>query len=208
MHRCAPTNTTRPPPEELGSKRPYRFDLSTLGKKLIHAQPRKSVPEVFSVTPSQRVVCVCARFASCGAKPNFDSPKQTRTVLARRTAQPHRAPAPRRRVVTSECTGVVWVAVRVVCVRCPAPCCGHPQIGVARPKSPRLPSVPTRPIPHPPHPTSPVARPARVAYFFDSEVGNAHYGQGHPMKVRAARASVPFQSPFSSPSSPHPISPS
>lgn len=25
---------------------------------------------------------------------------------------------------------------------------------------------------------------ARVAYFYDSEIGNYHYGQGHPMKVR------------------------
>lgn len=24
----------------------------------------------------------------------------------------------------------------------------------------------------------------RVAYFYDSEIGNYHYGQGHPMKVR------------------------
>ena len=24
----------------------------------------------------------------------------------------------------------------------------------------------------------------RVAYFYDAEVGNYHYGQGHPMKVR------------------------
>lgn len=23
----------------------------------------------------------------------------------------------------------------------------------------------------------------RVAYFYDSEIGNYHYGQGHPMKV-------------------------
>jgi histone deacetylase 1/2 len=24
----------------------------------------------------------------------------------------------------------------------------------------------------------------RVAYFYDAEIGNYHYGQGHPMKVR------------------------
>ena len=24
----------------------------------------------------------------------------------------------------------------------------------------------------------------RVAYYYDSEIGNYHYGQGHPMKVR------------------------
>ena len=24
----------------------------------------------------------------------------------------------------------------------------------------------------------------KVAYFYDAEVGNYHYGQGHPMKVR------------------------
>lgn len=24
----------------------------------------------------------------------------------------------------------------------------------------------------------------RVSYFYDSEVGNYHYGQGHPMKVK------------------------
>ena len=29
-----------------------------------------------------------------------------------------------------------------------------------------------------------MARP-RVAYFYDSEIGNYHYGQGHPMKVSA-----------------------
>jgi hypothetical protein len=29
--------------------------------------------------------------------------------------------------------------------------------------------------------TSDVKR--RVAYFYDSEIGNYHYGQGHPMKV-------------------------
>ena len=23
----------------------------------------------------------------------------------------------------------------------------------------------------------------RVAYYYDSEIGNFHYGQGHPMKV-------------------------
>ena len=23
----------------------------------------------------------------------------------------------------------------------------------------------------------------RVAYFYDAEIGNYHYGQGHPMKV-------------------------
>lgn len=23
----------------------------------------------------------------------------------------------------------------------------------------------------------------RVAYYYDAEVGNYHYGQGHPMKV-------------------------
>ena len=23
----------------------------------------------------------------------------------------------------------------------------------------------------------------RVAYFYDTEIGNYHYGQGHPMKV-------------------------
>jgi hypothetical protein len=30
----------------------------------------------------------------------------------------------------------------------------------------------------------------KVAYFYDTEVGNYHYGQGHPMKVSAV---VPFQ---------------
>lgn len=24
----------------------------------------------------------------------------------------------------------------------------------------------------------------RISYFYDAEVGNYHYGQGHPMKVR------------------------
>ena len=24
----------------------------------------------------------------------------------------------------------------------------------------------------------------RVAYFYDAEIGNYHYGQGHPMKVK------------------------
>jgi histone deacetylase 1/2 len=24
----------------------------------------------------------------------------------------------------------------------------------------------------------------RVSYFYDAEVGNYHYGQGHPMKVK------------------------
>lgn len=24
----------------------------------------------------------------------------------------------------------------------------------------------------------------RVSYFYDAEIGNYHYGQGHPMKVR------------------------
>lgn len=28
----------------------------------------------------------------------------------------------------------------------------------------------------------------RVSYFYDSEIGNHHYGQGHPMKVRMACA--------------------
>ena len=32
-----------------------------------------------------------------------------------------------------------------------------------------------------------MARP-RVAYFYDSEIGNYHYGQGHPMKVRVRAA--------------------
>ena len=29
----------------------------------------------------------------------------------------------------------------------------------------------------------PEATKRRVAYYYDAEVGNYHYGQGHPMKV-------------------------
>jgi hypothetical protein len=30
----------------------------------------------------------------------------------------------------------------------------------------------------------------RVSYFFDSEIGNFHYGQGHPMKVHSGARSL------------------
>lgn len=30
-------------------------------------------------------------------------------------------------------------------------------------------------------------RPARVCYFFDSDIGNYHYGPGHPMKPTRIR---------------------
>lgn len=30
--------------------------------------------------------------------------------------------------------------------------------------------------------TAPTKR--RISYFYDAEIGNYHYGQGHPMKVR------------------------
>lgn len=34
-----------------------------------------------------------------------------------------------------------------------------------------------------PNVNEPPPHPAQVAYFYDSEVGNYYYGQGHPMKV-------------------------
>jgi hypothetical protein len=30
----------------------------------------------------------------------------------------------------------------------------------------------------------------RVAYFYDSEIGNYHYGVGHPMKVRCRKSRI------------------
>jgi len=50
----------------------------------------------------------------------------------------------------------------------------------------------------------------RVAYFYDSEIGNYHYGQGHPMKVRrngdalGRDAAFPPLQPLAPPPSHHP----
>ena len=55
----------------------------------------------------------------------------------------------------------------------------------------------------------------RVSYFYDSEIGNHHYGQGHPMKVRMAcaprarraRRAPPAARQRAAPSPLHPVPP-